>query len=369
MSAGVPMRRRLLVEYLRTVIGVRDERVLEAVAAVPREVFVPPSLFPQAYEDFPLEIGEGQTISQPSVVARMTELAAIGERDRVLEIGAGSGYQVAVLAHLARFVFAVERLPRLAEAARGRLLQLGFSNVSIQVMDGTLGWRAQAPFDAIIVSAAAPAVPSALKEQLVDGGRLVIPVGDLRRQELHRVVRRGERLRGHRPRGRDVRAPGGQGGLRQWRAIDLSPAPVGGGMLTRRFLVSGRVQGVGFRYFVAREARSLTLDGWVRNLPDGRVEAAARGDSGRIEALLGRLWQGSPMSRVLDVTVEDVTDEHPRTASPSSRPRGAGRAVIGGQWSEEGDSASCFRTADRGFGPTDSCGLARRPLGSPRTGL
>lgn len=192
MSAGVPMRRRLLVEYLRTVIGIHDERVLEAIASVPREVFVPPSLFPQAYEDFPLEIGEGQTISQPSVVARMTELAAIGERDRVLEIGAGSGYQVAVLARLARFVFAVERLSRLAEGARGRLRQLGFSNVSIQVMDGTLGWRAQAPFDAIIVSAAAPAVPHALKEQLVDGGRLVIPVGDLRRQELHRVVRRGE---------------------------------------------------------------------------------------------------------------------------------------------------------------------------------
>lgn len=190
MSAGVPMRRRLLVEYLRTVICIRDERVLEAIAAVPREVFVPPSLFPQAYEDFPLEIGEGQTISQPSVVARMTELAAIGERDRVLEIGAGSGYQVAVLARLARFVFAVERLSRLAEGARGRLRQLGVSNVSIQVMDGTLGWRAQAPFDAIIVSAAAPAVPHALKEQLVEGGRLVIPVGDLRRQELHRVVRR-----------------------------------------------------------------------------------------------------------------------------------------------------------------------------------
>ncbi|HNX50502.1 MAG TPA: protein-L-isoaspartate(D-aspartate) O-methyltransferase [Thermoanaerobaculaceae bacterium] len=191
MSAAVPMRRRLLVDYLRTVIGVRDERVLEAVSAVPREAFVPPSLFPQAYEDFPLEIGEGQTISQPSVVVRMTELAAVGERDRVLEIGAGSGYQVAVLAHLARFVFAVERLPRLAEGARGRLHQLGFRNVSIQVMDGTLGWRAQAPFDAIIVSAAAPAVPQALKDQLVDGGRLVIPVGDLRRQELHRVVRRG----------------------------------------------------------------------------------------------------------------------------------------------------------------------------------
>lgn len=194
MSAGVPMRRRLLVEYLRASVGVRDERVLEAIAAVPREVFVPPSLFPQAYEDYPLEIGEGQTISQPSVVARMLELAGVGERERVLEIGAGSGYQAAVLARLARFVFSVERLPRLAEGARARLAQLGFRNVSIQVMDGTLGWRAQAPFDAIVVAAAAPAVPQALKEQLVEGGRLVIPVGDLRRQELHLLVRRGDRF-------------------------------------------------------------------------------------------------------------------------------------------------------------------------------
>lgn len=192
MSAGVPLRRRLLVEYLRASVGVRDERVLEAIAAIPREVFVPPSLFPQAYEDYPLEIGEGQTISQPSVVARMLELAATTERDRVLEIGAGSGYQAAVLARMARFVFSVERLPRLAEGARARLRQLGFRNVSIQVMDGTLGWRAQAPFDAIVVAAAAPAVPQALKEQLVDGGRLVIPVGDLRRQELHLYTRRGD---------------------------------------------------------------------------------------------------------------------------------------------------------------------------------
>jgi len=192
VSAGVPMRRRLLVEYLRATVGVRDERVLDAIAAVPREVFVPPSLFPQAYEDYPLEIGDGQTISQPSVVARMLELAAVGERERVLEIGAGSGYQAAVLARLARFVFSVERLPRLAEGARTRLAQLGFRNVSIQVMDGTLGWRAQAPFDVIIVAAAAPAIPQALKEQLVEGGRLVIPVGDLRRQELHLLVRRSE---------------------------------------------------------------------------------------------------------------------------------------------------------------------------------
>jgi len=190
VSSAVPGRRRILVEYLRQ-CGVQDERVLAAIAAVPRETFVPPALRHQAYDDYPLEIGEGQTISQPSVVARVTELAQVGPRDRVLEIGAGSGYQAAVLAMLSRFVFAVERLPRLAEGARARLAELGIRNVSVQVMDGTLGWRAQAPFDAIVVSAAAPAIPPALVEQLTEGGRLVIPIGDLRRQELVRVVRRG----------------------------------------------------------------------------------------------------------------------------------------------------------------------------------
>lgn len=193
MNAAVPVRRKVLVAYLRE-IGVSDERVLAAFAAVPREIFVPAVLRHQAYEDYPLEIGEGQTISQPSVVARITELADVGSHDRVLEIGAGSGYQAAVLAQLARFVFALERLPRLAEAARARLSELGYANVSVQVMDGSLGWRVQAPFDVIVVSAAAPSIPKALTEQLTDGGRLVIPIGELRRQQLVRVVRRGDRF-------------------------------------------------------------------------------------------------------------------------------------------------------------------------------
>jgi len=193
VSSPVPVRRKVLIEYLRE-IGIADERVLAAVAAVPRELFVPAALRHQAYEDYPLEIGEGQTISQPSVVARITELAEVKAGDRVLEIGAGSGYQAAVLAQLARFVFTVERLPRLAEGARARLAELGYRNVSVQVMDGTVGWRAQAPFEAIIVSAAAPSIPKALTDQLTEGGRLVIPIGELRRQELTLVVRRGDRL-------------------------------------------------------------------------------------------------------------------------------------------------------------------------------
>ncbi len=193
MTTPVPARRKALIDYLRDA-GVTDERVLAALAAVPRELFVPPAFRHQAYEDYPLEIGEGQTISQPSVVARITALAEVAERDRVLEIGTGSGYQAAVLARLARFVFTVERLPRLAESARGRLAELGCGNVSVQVMDGTLGWRAQAPFEVIVVSAAAPAIPKALVEQLTDGGRLIIPIGELKKQELVRVVRRGERF-------------------------------------------------------------------------------------------------------------------------------------------------------------------------------
>jgi protein-L-isoaspartate(D-aspartate) O-methyltransferase len=193
VNAAVPVRRKVLIAYLRE-IGVSDERVLGALAVVPREIFVPAALRHQAYEDYPVEIGEGQTISQPSVVARITELADVGSRDRVLEIGAGSGYQAAVLAQLARFVFALERLPRLAEAARARLSELGYTNVSVQVMDGSLGWRVQAPFDVIIVSAAAPSIPKALTEQLTDGGRLVIPIGGLRRQQLVRVVRHGDRF-------------------------------------------------------------------------------------------------------------------------------------------------------------------------------
>lgn len=192
-AVAVPVRRQALLARLRE-LGIRDDRVLAAVGKVPREAFVPQEALDRAYEDFALEIGEGQTISQPSVVARVTELAQVGPRDRVLEIGAGSGYQAAVLAELARFVFAVERLPRLAETARARLLQLGYRNISVQVMDGSLGWRAQAPFDAIVVSAAAPVVPEVLKQQLAEGGRLVVPVGTLQRQELVQVVRKGDKF-------------------------------------------------------------------------------------------------------------------------------------------------------------------------------
>jgi len=152
-------------------------RVLAAMGRVPRHEFVPEDLRARAYEDGPLPIGYGQTISQPFVVALMTELAALSPSSRVLEVGTGCGYQTAVLAELAAQVFTLEIVPELAAAARVRLMRLGYTAVKMQVGDGYLGWPEHAPFDAIVVAAAAPEVPPPLLEQLKPGGRLVIPVG------------------------------------------------------------------------------------------------------------------------------------------------------------------------------------------------
>jgi protein-L-isoaspartate(D-aspartate) O-methyltransferase len=188
-------RRRRMVESLRTG-GVADERVLASMAEVPRHLFVPEPYRHQAYsEDVSINIGNGQTISQPRMVALMTEAAQVGPDDRVLEIGTGSGYQAAVLAGLCRFLFTVERIPALARAAKERLDRLGLENVSVKVMDGTLGWSAQAPYDAIVVTAAAPEIPELLMAQLNDGGRLVIPVGSRETQVVWVAQRRGDRTR------------------------------------------------------------------------------------------------------------------------------------------------------------------------------
>jgi protein-L-isoaspartate(D-aspartate) O-methyltransferase len=178
--------------------GISNQRVLEAMAEVPRHLFVPEAFRHQAYDgDVSVNIGEGQTISQPRIVALMTESARIDAADRVLEIGTGSGYQAAILSRLARFVFTIERVSSLARQAKGVLDQLGIDNVSVKVMDGTLGWRAQSPFDAILVTAGAPEVPEPLVEQLADGGRLVVPVGPRETQVLKIVERRGERTFAH----------------------------------------------------------------------------------------------------------------------------------------------------------------------------
>ena len=158
--------------------GVRDRAVLEAMRSVPREAFVATRLRDRAYDDTPLPIGTGQTISQPYIVALMLEAAAIGPADRVLEVGAGSGYAAAVAGRLAAHVDAVERHATLARAAAERLAALGFANVAIREADGSIGWPAGAPYDAIVVSAAGPHLPAALREQLAVGGRLVMPVGE-----------------------------------------------------------------------------------------------------------------------------------------------------------------------------------------------
>jgi protein-L-isoaspartate(D-aspartate) O-methyltransferase len=165
--------------------GFRNRRVLAAMAWVPREWFLPPHLAESAYDDAPLPIGSGQTISQPYVVALMTEALAPRRRDRILEIGTGSGYQTALLAHLAGGVFTIERLPDLLVEAEERFRRLGLDNIRTKLGDGATGWPEEAPFDSILVTAAAPRVPEPLVAQLSPaGGRLVIPLGDLTSQEL-----------------------------------------------------------------------------------------------------------------------------------------------------------------------------------------
>lgn len=166
--------------------GVRDPRVLAAMRWAPREWFLPPHLAGDAYSDAPLPIGNGQTISQPYVVALMTEQLAARRTSRILEIGTGSGYQTAVLARLVSGgrVYSIERLPDLLVEAEERFRRLGLTNVETRLGDGATGWSEAAPFNGIVVTAAAPRVPEALTEQLAPGGRLVIPVGDLASQEL-----------------------------------------------------------------------------------------------------------------------------------------------------------------------------------------
>jgi protein-L-isoaspartate(D-aspartate) O-methyltransferase len=186
--------RNRLVEVLRRK-GVRDLAVLRAVQMVPRHLFVPESVRHRAYDDTALPIGSGQTISQPYVQARYLELIGLTGREKVLEIGTGSGYQTALLALLASMVFSVERVPHLAQSARTALANSGIRNVTVLVGDGTLGWRPFAPYDAILVSAASPEIPGPLVEQLALGGRMVIPLGDRASQTLTLVERNGDGVR------------------------------------------------------------------------------------------------------------------------------------------------------------------------------
>lgn len=184
------LQRLRMVERLRDHYKVSDERVLEAMLSIPRHLFVPEGIKSQAYNDNALPIAAGQTISQPFIVARMTELLELKGDEKVLEIGAGSGYQTAVLASLARKVFAIERLDALEREAEERLTSLGYRNIVMKSADGTAGWDTYKPYDAILVAAGGPEVPEPLVEQLKVGGKLVIPVGeDQKTQVLMRVTR------------------------------------------------------------------------------------------------------------------------------------------------------------------------------------
>ncbi len=173
--------------------GVRDPNTLAALRKVPRHLFVPEASRAQAYQDHPLSIGHGQTISQPYIVAFMTEALGLRGGETVLEVGTGSGYQAAVLAEIAAHVYTIEIVTPLAESAAALLAKLGYAHVSVRAGDGYQGWPESAPFDAIVVTAAAPRIPEPLKQQLKDGGRLVVPVGD-EWQELVVVTRRGQRF-------------------------------------------------------------------------------------------------------------------------------------------------------------------------------
>jgi len=182
-------RKRMVEEQLRPQI--KDERVLKAMMTIPRDKFVPEALIDQAYQDRPLNIGGGQTISQPLIVAMMTEILSLTGKEKILEIGTGSGYQAAVLCELAKFVYSIERIEKLSNRARKVLYGLGYSNFKLRIGDGTMGWKEEAPFDGIIVTAGAPVIPKALVEQLKDGGKLVIPVGGEEVQQLKVLTRNG----------------------------------------------------------------------------------------------------------------------------------------------------------------------------------
>lgn len=172
--------------------GIRDARVLRAMEKIPRHLFVDEGLIDQAYNDSPLPIGEKQTISQPYIVALMTEALELAGREKVLELGTGSGYQAAILAELADRVFTIERIASLAQKARRLLESLNYYNAVIRVGDGTYGWREESPFDAILVAAGSPSIPRTLVEQLAVGGRLVIPVGGRYTQNLIKLTRLSE---------------------------------------------------------------------------------------------------------------------------------------------------------------------------------
>nr|WP_255317049.1 protein-L-isoaspartate(D-aspartate) O-methyltransferase [Candidatus Magnetobacterium casensis] len=192
ISTSFDDRRRAMVDTQIMPRGVKDARVLEAISRVPRHMFVGDDIVERAYHDMALDIGMGQTISQPYMVAVMTELLELNSTLKVLEIGTGSGYQSAILAELAREVCTIERIDSHTQRARGRLHDLGYSNIRFRTADGTLGWTEEAPFDRILITAAAPDIPQPLIEQLADGGIALAPVGQRHTQQLLKLKKSGK---------------------------------------------------------------------------------------------------------------------------------------------------------------------------------
>jgi protein-L-isoaspartate(D-aspartate) O-methyltransferase len=328
-SSEMGVRRLRMVTDQIVGRGLRDEAVLAAVRSVPRHLFVPAYLEDEAYGDTPLPIGYGQTISQPYMVALMTSLLKVDVRSKVLEVGSGSGYQTAVLAEVAGRVYAVELLAPLAERARRVLARLGYGNARLAIGDGTRGWREEAPFDAILVAAAAKDTPHELLEQLADGGRLVIPLGKPHRDQVLTVFERhGETWTQRRdtpcrfvPLLRDGEPEVVGGG-----SVAAGPIPTRGRtswriqstereqeeepqMKSVSARVSGAVQGVYYRASAAREGERLRLRGWVRNERDGSVRLHAEGPADAVDALLAWCRVGPPAARVDRIEVDDVPED------------------------------------------------------------
>ncbi|MFA4966175.1 MAG: protein-L-isoaspartate(D-aspartate) O-methyltransferase [Thermoleophilia bacterium] len=313
-------RARMVAEQIGA-RGVRDGDVLAAMQTVPRHLFVPVHLAAEAYHDTPLPIGYGQTISQPYMVARMTELLAVDVRSRVLEVGSGSGYQTAVLAELAGEVFALERLAALAEGARHVLARLAYANVRTAVADGTRGWPEYAPYDGILVAAATAETPRPLLAQLAEGGRLVIPLGRQRGEQVLTVLERHgdeytQRLDTRcrfvplvsdagRAGGESRPAPPGKAGPRVdeeelgMKAVDVS--------------VHGRVQGVYYRASARVAAERLGLRGWVKNTSDGCVALRLQGDPTAVHAMLDWCRVGPPAAEVGWLDVSDAEPDETLT--------------------------------------------------------
>ncbi len=194
MSHDFSLARERMVKNQLIPRGIKDEMVLEAMGKIPRHLFIEEALAGEAYNDHPVPIGEKQTISQPYIVALMTEILELKGDENTLEIGTGSGYQTAILAELSSRVYTIERIKSLLVNARKLLSELGYSNILFKAFDGTLGWNEYAPFDAIMVTAGAPSLPEPLMDQLADNGRMIVPVGDRYSQELIKVIRKGNSL-------------------------------------------------------------------------------------------------------------------------------------------------------------------------------